>query len=113
VISEHEAWRIAKFFAEDVEHCVGKDLIAVFVIGSLSIGSYHAGRSDIDTMIVVREKLSDNTRQTIRTLASSYCGRYQVPKDFGAVTVTESDLYPPYNPEQELVPEIIRLKKAS
>ena len=79
------------------------------MIGSLAAKQYHPGRSDIDTVIVARDSISDEFRAMLKEMRVSYQSKYGIPKGFGGIILREQDMKPPYDPEKELVPEIYRL----
>ena len=110
-ISEARAWQLAGEFAQAVIAAVPADVMAVVVIGSLATGAYRPGRSDIDTLLVVRDQTADRTIRAIRQLRDDFRQTCAIPKGLGAVIIRERELWPPYDPEQELVPEILRLKQ--
>jgi predicted nucleotidyltransferase len=111
MILENQAWKIAKCFAQDVARLTGEHLIAVSVIGSLASGFYRPGKSDIDTVVILRDDYDDEMVESVKALAHQYSILYNVPKGFGAVIIREQELSPPYDPEREFVPEILRLKR--
>jgi hypothetical protein len=51
---------------------LGERLVAVYLHGSLALGGFQPGRSDIDVLVVVREPQSDGARRW--RCASSCCG---------------------------------------
>lgn len=106
---EQEAWRLARSFASAARGLLGDDLLAVFVIGSLASRGYRRGRSDIDTAVIVRTDAGHNWRPALRQLADDYHERFAIPKGFGAVVMDEAELWPPYDPEKELAPEVLRV----
>ena len=111
-IGRHRAWSIARNFAVQLaaETRPG-DLRAVFLVGSLGGGYYRPGHSDIDTALVLADDSLEQTLATRRRLQRQYQVAYGVPKGFGAVPLRLRQLRPPYAPQEELVPEIIRLKE--
>ena len=109
-ISEARAWEIAReFAAEATSQDVNRYILGIFMIGSLAAEQYHPGRSDIDTVIVARDSISDEFRARLKEMRVSYQSKYGIPKGFGGIVLREQDLKPPYDPEKELVPEIYRL----
>lgn len=70
-----------------------------------------AGRSDIDTFIVLNDQSSGKARERIVALRKRLGVRHSIPKGLGAIVANRSELFPPYDPERELVREIIRLKQ--
>ena len=79
------------------------------MIGSLAAKQYRPGWSDIDTVIVARDSISEAFRASLKEMRASYQSKYGIPKGFGGIVLREQDLQPPYDPEKELVPEIYRL----
>lgn len=111
-ISKKRAWEIARKFSDIAKREDTDDsILGIFVIGSLGADHYISGRSDIDTAIVVRDSISDVLRARLREIRTDFVAEYGIPKDFGGIILRESDLFPPYDPEKELVPEIYRLLK--
>ena len=109
-ISESRAWEIAREFAtEATSRDVNCYILGIFMIGSLAAKQYHPGRSDIDTVIVARDAISDEFRARLKEMRVSYQSKYGIPKGFGGIVLREQDLKTPYDPEKELVPEIYRL----
>lgn len=110
LISEQQAWSTARALASEIAVRVGDMLKAVCVIGSLAGGGYRPGRSDIDTVAIVCDDGLRETDARIQALAGEFRKRTGVSKEIGVVVVAESKLRPPYNPKEELVPEILRLR---
>lgn len=110
IISETLALEIAREFADEITHIA--PVRAVYLIGSLGGGYYRPGQSDIDTAVILNCTRPDIAlyKPGIKALAAQYRDRYGVPKDFGAVVMSADQLFPPYIPEEELVPEIMRIK---
>ena len=109
-ISEARAWEIAReFAAEATSQDVNSYILGIFMIGSLAAKQYHPGRSDINTVIVARNSISEGFRARLKEMRASYQSKYGIPKGFGGIVLREQDLKPPYDPEKELVPEIYRL----
>ena len=109
-ISEVHAWEIAREFAtEATSQDVNRYILGIFMIGSLAAKQYRPGWSDIDTVIVARNSISDEFRASLKEMRASYQSKYGIPKGFGGIVLREQDLHPPYDPEKELVPEIYRL----
>ena len=109
-ISEVHAWEIAREFAtEATSQDVNRYILGIFMIGSLAAKQYRPGWSDIDTVIVARNSISEAFRARLKEMRASYQSKYGIPKGFGGIILREQDLKPPYDPEKELVPEISRL----
>lgn len=115
MITYEQAILITKSFANDVRDLIKDKLLAVFAIGSLGSDYYRPGQSDIDTIIITRLKREELKiyRKDIRKLADAYQEKYNVPKGFGAILLSEEQLYPPYIAEEELILELYRLKLQS
>jgi predicted nucleotidyltransferase len=109
-VSTEKALEIAKEFAVEISNISGNSLIAIYAIGSLGGGYYRPGQSDIDTLIIF-DNNAGYDKGKIREVADNYKKRYDIPKGFGAVIVNKKQLYPPYNKADELILEIINLKK--
>lgn len=110
MIGRSQAWNIARRFARDVGTRWGADVIAVLVIGSLASGTYRPGRSDIDTVVVLRSDAGTLVDEGLRALREHYRSIYSIPKGFGAVIVRQQDLLPPYK-DADVIPEILRIKE--
>ena len=110
IISKDQAWEIAREFSEIAKReDVDDNILGVYVIGSLGADEYIPGRSDIDTVLVVRDTVSSDLRARLWEIRTALVLKYGIPKDFGGIILPEIDIYPPYDPEKELVPEIYRL----
>lgn len=115
MISYEQAIDISKCFATEISRKYGDNIIAVYVTGSLGSDYYRPGQSDIDTIIIVkvpRSEITELSRQ-IESIADRYMKDYDVPKGFGAIVISEEQLYPPYIVNEEIVPELLRLKMQS
>jgi hypothetical protein len=116
MLDENAAWRVLRRYAQDCLEIDGASLLAVFAIGSLPAGYYRPGQSDIDAVLVVRDGSAAmwgtamEPSAPLAALNRRYLEIYRIPKDFGPFPVQELELYPPYQVELELVPEIARLK---
>lgn len=120
VIAESDAWDILDSYAGDCLQIDSPSLLAIYAIGSLPGGYYRPGQSDIDAVLIVRngsESIwgnSDTVSARLAALNREYRESYGIPKDFGPFPLQESELYPPYNPDRDLVTlEIARLKLQS
>jgi hypothetical protein len=111
IISEQSAWKIAREFASELRSLLSDQLQGVAVIGSLGGGYYRPGVSDIDTLIVLSDGPDRDERKTIKTVKDQFLSDYQIPKGLGAITLESRELCAPFDPEKELVVEIIRLKE--
>lgn len=109
LISEKKARQIAEEFSREVARKIDGHLKAVVVIGSLADGNYKAGKSD--TVLIVDDDFTREQKIEVKQIAISFRDKYGIPKDFGAVVIKETELKPPFEPTQELVPEILRLKR--
>jgi hypothetical protein len=110
-ITQAEAWALAGHFADEVATAVGPDLLGVVVVGSLALGTYLPGRSDIDTIVVVRDTCPPAVLDAIAELADRYSHQPGLRKGFGGYGVRESDLYPPFGSLRDEVYEILQLKR--
>ncbi len=61
MVSQDGAWAIAHRFAEEAQTLVADDLVAVVVVGSLAVGHYVPGRSDIDLIVIALDACSDES----------------------------------------------------
>lgn len=112
-ISEEKAYRIIQEFLYEIRAIDDHGILALYVIGSLGGGYYRPGRSDIDTIIIVRDNAVITQPQT-DDIAEKYHKKYDVPKGFGSVLIHEAELSSPYTKsetdELEFTVEIARLK---
>lgn len=111
-ISETKALEIVHEFLFELRS-ISKDILSLYVIGSLGGGYYRQGQSDIDTVIIVRDNAAI-TQQEVDEIAGKYQEKYNVPKGFGSIMIRESELSPPYTKSEtdefEFTVEIARLK---
>jgi len=49
----------------DLESILGENLIGVYLHGSLAMGGFVPGRSDVDVMIVVKNALSEGRKESL------------------------------------------------
>lgn len=59
---------VERYLADLTRRCadqLGDDLVGVYAGGSLALGAYRPGRSDIDVAVVVRTALDDPTKQAL------------------------------------------------
>ncbi len=115
IITYNEAISITKEFGKELSQRFGKQILAVFAIGSLGADYYRPGQSDIDTAVIADIPRSElwELKANIREIANKYCEQYSVPKGFGAVVISKEQLSPPYIKNEELILEILRLKTQS
>jgi hypothetical protein len=78
---------------------------------------YRPGQSDIDAVLIVEDRSleiwGDLEEGSARLVALNhvYKERYHIPKSFDPFALQVSQLYPPYDPESDMLPlEIARLK---
>ena len=116
VISEKRASDILDLYVQDLLSIGSDSLLAVYAIGSLGGGYYRPGQSDIDAVLLFEDGsehcwgTGNEPCEALKQLNKTYLETYEIPKDFGPISVQEGQLLPPYDPEDELVPEIARLK---
>ena len=116
LIDESKAWDILSGYVADCLRIDVDSLVAVYAIGSLTCNAYRPGESDIDAVLIVAEGSEDiwgaptAASEQLAHLNRLYLETYHIPKDFGPFPIQEHRFYPPYLPEDELVPEIARLK---
>ena len=113
VISEKQAWDISELYVQDLLIIGSDSLLAVYAIGSLGGGYYRPGQSDVDAVLLIEDGsercwgTGNEPNEALKQLNKTYLETYEIPKDFGPFSVQESQLLPPYDPEDELVPEIV------
>ena len=117
IIDERSAWEILRKYVEDCLKIDSNSLTAIYATGSLPGGYYRPGKSDIDAVLIGKNEFQDiwgnseTPGKRFAALNRTYLHRYKIPKDFGPFPLGESELFPPYNPEIEVLPlEIARLK---
>ena len=117
IIDEKAAWDILQKFSEDCREIDSSSLIAIYATGSLPGGYYRPGQSDIDAVLIIKNGSEDvwgnseKPSKALEELNRQYLEMYQIPKDFGPFPLQESELFPPYDPENDfLTQEITRLK---
>ena len=108
ILDERSAWEAARCFATTVTHRLGADARAVYAVGSLPQGAYRPGLSDIDLVLVLAGdgEIPDAEVEAARREAAS-AGETRI--DVGCVILRETDLTPPFPPEREVAPEVLRL----
>jgi len=115
VITESQAMGIVHEFLNEVRR-EDKDILALYLIGSLGGGYYRPGQSDIDTVIIVCDEAAI-TQKRMDKIAEKYWKNYNVPKGFGSIMIRLSELSPPYTKSEtdefEFTVEIARLKTQS
>jgi hypothetical protein len=116
-INEEMAWSILQKYAQDCLEIDSSTLIALFAIGSLPGGYYRPGQSDIDAVLIIENGSehiwgsSEEPSKSLKELNRCYLERYKIPKDFGPFPLQEKELFPPYNPKDDVLTlEITRLK---
>lgn len=118
-IDEKDAWQILHRYVADLLAIDADSVLAVYAIGSLGGGYYRSGQSDIDSAIIVQDgsaHIWGNNQAAsprLQALNQHYLEAYHIPKDFGPFALQARDLFPPYDPAQESVQEIARLKVQS
>jgi hypothetical protein len=116
VINESMAWEILHSYALECAALNDGSLLAIYATGSLGGGYYRAGQSDIDAVLIVRDAPNSflpaglEPSEELTRLNRMYRGRYAIPKDFAPFPLPVRKLFPPYDPAEELAPEIARLK---
>lgn len=116
-ISEATAWRILRCYVADLLKIDTVTLIAVYATGSLPGGYYRPGQSDIDAVLIVADGsehvwgTDEVPSPALAALNRSYLARYRIPKDFGPFPLQQRELFPPYDPDNDVLAlEIARLK---
>ena len=112
IITETKAMEIVREFLDEICR-EEKDILALYVIGSLGGGYYRPGQSDIDTVIIVGDDAAI-TQERMDAIAKKYWHSYEIPKGFGSIMIRLSELSPPYAKSEieefEFTVEIARLK---
>ena len=109
-ITEIKAMQIVSEFLDELKKEDEDNILALYVIGSLGGGYYRPGKSDIDTVIIVKDEYR-LTQKQVNEIANKYWKKYDIPKGFGSVLMRMSELSPPYTRNEEFfMLEIARLK---
>ena len=95
IIEETKAMQIVHEFLDELKKEDEKNILALYVIGSLGGGYYRPGQSDIDTAVIIRDEAKISQKQ-IEEIADKYYKKYDIPKGFGAEVIRISELSPPY-----------------
>ncbi len=111
IIPETGAWDIAKRFADEAAELLDVNFVAAVVVGSLAAGSYTPGRSDIDLVVISRDRCDEVTLGAVSTMAKRYWAETGLRKGFGGYAVRERDLLPPYGALGDEAFEILQLKR--
>ncbi len=85
-MSDEDALRFAERLARSCSQALGKGVAGTILHGSLTLGDYIPGRSDVDLLVVVEDPLTD---ARIRAVASAVAGQQPPPPgrvDLRAVT---------------------------
>jgi len=115
-IDEITAWEILRLYSSECSQIDPDSFIAVYAIGSLPGGYYRPGQSDIDAVLIVSDGSeaiwgnSDTPNKRLANLNKRYKQTYRIPKDFSPFPLQPRELHPPYDPDNELTLEIVRLK---
>jgi hypothetical protein len=111
-ISYEQAMGIVQEFVQQIREAYPEKILAVYTVGSLAGGYYRPGQSNIDTTVLADATLEEleELREEIDAIASGYCEEYQIPMGFIATVLSKEELYPPYDPQEELPWAILRLK---
>ena len=116
IIDEQPAWDILFRYVNDCLEIDSPSLLAIYATGSLPAGYYRPGQSDLDAVLLVQDGAEQlwgtslEPSRKLQTLNRHYRDTYHIPKDFGPFPIRASELFPPHDPQKELVPEIARLK---
>lgn len=117
MIDEKTAWDILRKYTKDCLEIDSSTLIAVYATGSLPGGYYRPGQSDLDAVLIIENGSqqfwgnSEKPSKSLEELNRIYLERYKIPKDFGPFPLQERELFPPYNPDVDILTlEIARLK---
>ena len=116
-INEETAWNILQKYTKDCLEIDSFTLIVLYATGSLPGGYYRPDQSDIDAVLIIgngSEHIwgnSEEPNKSLKELNRCYLERYKIPKDFGPFPLQERELFPPYNPKDDVLTlEIARLK---
>lgn len=111
-ISYEQAMGIVEEFVQEIREAYPEKLLAVYTVGSLAGGYYRPGQSNIDTAVLAdaTPEEQEELREEIESIAAGYCEEYQIPMGLGVTVLSREELYPPYDPQEELPWAILRLK---
>ena len=80
-ISEVRAHETVQEFADAAKEAdVADELLTIFIIGSFATGNYLPGQSDIDTVLIACDTLSQGFRDRLRTIRTNLVNKYWIPK---------------------------------
>lgn len=77
---------LARWLADQVTAALGRRVLGVMLHGSLALGAFTAGRSDVDLLVVVDRPLSDEEIMGLRGVGDSLTGEAPVRVDLRVVT---------------------------
>ena len=98
---EGSARVLAERMADGLRDIFDASLVAVVLHGSLTIGGFVSGRSDVDLLVVVEQPLSDQDVTAARELGARLIADQDPPVDLRIVT-RASAAHPSRTPELEL-----------
>jgi hypothetical protein len=65
VAPPEDAWAFGQEVGAVVRSVVANDFVGAYFVGSIALGGYVAGESDLDIVAVCRERLSDDTKHAV------------------------------------------------
>jgi len=106
---EDMAWQVARTFGRRVSSGLGENLLSAVVIGSLADRCFLPGVSEIDTALILRDDPDEDTDSTVEAAKQDARGSVSESPAVHCAYLTRNDLHPPYPPERETAPIVLRV----
>jgi len=106
---EDMAWQVARTFGRKLTSGLGEKLLSVVVIGSLADRCFLPGVSEIDTALILRDDPDDEAESTVEAAKKDACESVTASPAVHCAYLTRDDLHPPYPPERETAPIVLRV----
>jgi hypothetical protein len=117
---EKGPWAVARAFGAALTNTLGDRLAAAYVVGSLAHRAFVQGLSRIEVAVVVNGDRTDEAvdtavdaarRAALGSLADAGTAHPEdAPPEIRCVVLGTDELAPPYRPERETAPEVLRLE---
>src|SRR3712207_6291017 len=76
---------------EDIRAALGDNLVGVYLHGSLAMGCFNPQTSDLDVLVVTRERMASSQR---RAVAARLVERDETPRPLELSVLSMADLHP-------------------
>ena len=103
------AWEAARRFASELASKARNEINAVYVVGSLAEGAFQPQHSGIDVTSVFRGRVVGHDLELAVAGTRSTMGA-DLARRIRCVMLCEENLTPPYPPEREVLPEVMRVQ---